>query len=176
MDADSGQGRENVNLLIRFIDKMNRWIGRIVSYLVIVMILTIMYEVIARYFFGSPTLWVTELNIYVLCGYILLAGGATLADNGHVRVDIFWGTLSTRNKALTDIITSGLLFAFCLALVWKGGEMAIRSFVNSAASAEAMGWPLYPSQFMVPLGGFLLLLQGLAKLWRDILIFRNGGK
>ena len=176
MHADSGQGQDNTNAVIRFIEKMNRWIGRVVSFLVIVMILTIMYEVIARYFFGSPTLWVTELNIYVLCGYILLAGGATLADNGHVRVDVFWTNLSTRGKALTDIVTSGLLFAFCLALVWKGGEMATRSFADSAASAEAMGWPLYPSQFMVPLGGFLLLLQGLAKLWRDILIFRNGGK
>ena len=174
MSVDSIQNKTGLNRLFHFVDRMNYWIGRVVSYLVIVMMVTIMYEVIARYFFGSPTLWVTELNIYVLCGYILLAGGATLAENGHVRVDVFWSTLSDRKKAFADVITSGLLLAFWMALVWKGWEMTYRSFVDGSTSSEAMGWPLFPSQMMVPLGGLLLGLQGLTKLWRDILILRKG--
>lgn len=176
MPVDNAQEKGSLDRALHFMDRLNHWIGRVTSYLVIVMIVTIMYEVIARYFFNAPTLWVTELNIYVLCAYILLAGGAILANNGHVRVDLFWSTLSVRRKALADIVTSFLLFSFCAALVWKGWEMSYRSLMNASTSAEAMGWPLFPSQVMVPLGGLLLGLQGLAKLWRDILIFRKGDK
>ena len=176
MSVDNGQATGSLDRICHFVDRLNYWIGRVVSYLVIVMIVTIMYEVIARYFFNSPTMWVTELNIYILCGYILLAGGATLAENGHVRVDLFWSTLSGRRKALADIVTSVLLFSFCAALVWKGWEMSYRSLIYGSTSSEAMEWPLFPSQVMVPLGGLLLGLQGLVKLWRDILTFRKGAK
>ena len=174
MSVDSFQTKTGLNRLFHFVDRMNYWIGRVVSYLVIVMMVTIMYDVIARYFFRSPTLWATELNIYILCGYILLGGGATLAENGHVRVDLFWSILSDRKKALVDVATSGLFMAFCVALTWKGCEMAYRAFMDGSTSSEAMGWPLFPSQIMVPLGGLLLGLQGLAKLWRDILIIWKG--
>ena len=176
MREDSGQEQGGLSRVFHFVDRLNYWIGRVVSFLVIVMVATIMFEVIARYFFASPTMWVTELNIYILCAYILLAGGSTLAKSEHVRVDIFWSNLSKRRKALADVVTSVLLFSFCAALVWKGWEMAWRSLINGSTSAEAMCWPLFPSQVMVPLGGLLLGLQGLAKLWRDIMTLRMGAK
>lgn len=151
-----------------YVDRFNCWTGRIVSYLAIVMMLTIMYEVISRYFFNAPTLWSTELNIYLLCAYVLLSGGAIMQENGHVRVDLLWTTLSKRGQAVADIATSILLFAFCIALVWKGSDLAFRSLVDHRTSAEAMAWPLYPSQMTIPIGGLLLGMQSVAKLWRDI--------
>ncbi|MEW5913466.1 MAG: TRAP transporter small permease subunit [Thermodesulfobacteriota bacterium] len=172
-----GQATERLGALDRFfhrLDRFNHWTGRAVSFLAVVMMLTIMYEVIARYFFNAPTLWATELNIYLLCAYVLLAGGATHLTDGHVRVDIFWSTLSPRGRALADIVTSLLFFAFCVALVWKGSEMVIRSIADKSTSAEAMAWPLFPSQLTVPLGGLLLGLQGVAKLRRDIATLRRG--
>ena len=174
MPDNKGQKRQKLDKMIDFVTRINEWIGRIVSYLVVVMIATISYEVIARYFFNSPTLWVTELNLYILCGYILLSGGSTLAQNSHVRVDLFWSVLSERKKAIADVATSGFLFMFCIALIWKGGEMAYRAYVDGTTSSEAMGWPLLPSKLMVPLGGFLLLVQGLAKFLRDILTIWKG--
>jgi len=172
----SGQEAPSFGTLDRFfhyVDRFNFWTGRAVSYLAVVMMLTIAYEVVARYFFGSPTLWCTELNIYLLCAYVLLSGGSTLFGGGHVRVDIFWSTLSARGQAVADIVTSVLFFAFCIALVWKGSEMTLRSFMDHSTSSEAMAWPLYPSQLMIPIGGFLLGMQGLAKLWRDISTLRR---
>jgi len=157
------------------VERINTWVGQIASYLVIVAILTIVYEVIARYVFNSPTKWVTELNIYMLCAYVLLSGGLALIEGQHVRVDLFWLKLSERRKALADLFTSVLFFAFVVALVWKGSEMTIRSFTDGTTSSEAMAWPLYPSQAMVPIGGFLLGLQGLAKFWRDLRTVRKGG-
>lgn len=164
---------KSIDQTFLFVDKINLWTGRIVSYLAMVMMLTIMYEVVSRYFFNAPTLWSTELNIYLLCAYVLLSGGAIMRESGHVRVDLLWASLSKRGQAMADIATSVLLFAFCTALIWKGAELAIRSLVDGRSSAEAMAWPLYPSQMAVPLGGILLALQSLAKLWRDIAILQG---
>ena len=162
-----------VDRFFQFVDKFNFWTGRIISYLALVMMLTIMYEVVSRYFFNAPTLWCTELNIYLLCAYVLLSGGAIMLAGGHVRVDLLWASLSKKRQATADIFTSVLIFAFCIALVWKGSELAFRSLADNRLSAEAMAWPLFPSQMTVPIGGFLLGMQSLAKLWRDIAALRG---
>ncbi|MBW2007650.1 MAG: TRAP transporter small permease subunit [Deltaproteobacteria bacterium] len=173
---DDGQERFMwVDRLFGFVDRVNTWVGTVASYLVLVAIGTIAYEVTARYVFNSPTKWVTELNIYMLCAYVLLSGGFALLEGQHVRVDLFWLRLSDKRKALADLFTSVLFFAFAVALVWKGAEMTLRSFTGGTTSPEAMAWPLYPSQAMVPIGGFLLGIQGLAKFWRDLRIVRKGG-
>ena len=157
-----------VDRFFHYVDRFNLWTGRIVSYLALVMVATIMYEVVSRYFFNSPTLWSTELNIYLLCVYVLLCGGAVMQESGHVRVDIFWASLSKKGQAVADIFTSILVLAFCIALIWKGWELAFRSLVGNTTSAEAMAWPLFPSQLAIPVGGLLLVMQVMAKLWRDI--------
>ena len=154
--------------LSKWIDALNDWTGKAVRYLVLVSVLTIVYEVISRYVFGSPTQWVTELNIYLLCAYVLLGGGTALLGEHHVRVDLFWGGLSKRKQAMLDLVTSILFFGFVVTLVWKGSEMVVRSFLDGTRSCEAMEWPLYPSQLMVPIGGLLLGLQGLSKLYHDV--------
>lgn len=163
--------RKLVNLIDKFfqkVDSVNGGIGKATSYLILISVFTISYEVIARYFFNSPTKWSTELNINLLCAYVFLGGGYTLLHENHVRVDIFLRMLSEKNKAVCDLITSPLFFVFVITLIWKGCIMTARSFLDGTTSCESMEWPLYPSQLLIPLGGLLLGLQGLAKLWRDI--------
>jgi TRAP-type mannitol/chloroaromatic compound transport system permease small subunit len=89
-------------------------------------------------------------------------------------VDVIYKNLPLRVRALLDILTSAFFFLFVAVLVWKGGEFALESFTEGKRSSEAMGWPLYPSQMMIPAGGFLIALQGLAKLVRDIAVLVKG--
>ena len=70
------------------------------------------YEVAARYFFNRPTIWVWELNGLLQCVFVALAGGYTLLVRGHVRVDVVYGHLSMRKKAILDLITSFFMFSF----------------------------------------------------------------
>lgn len=156
------------------IDFINEKVGMLCGWIIVVMILTVSYDVVARYFFNSPTPWALELNMYLLITASFLAGGYCLKTDGHVRVDIFFQIFPKRMKALVDVITSVLFFIFIIVLVWKGWDFAYEAFAGGKRSSEAMSWPLYPSRMMLPIGGFLIGIQGVAKLMRDLYILFKG--
>ncbi|MBW1682643.1 MAG: TRAP transporter small permease subunit [Deltaproteobacteria bacterium] len=151
----------------RIISAVNEWLGRAVSFLLAAMMLTICYEVVARYFFDRPTTWSMELNTYLLSFYCLLGGGFTLLRNGHVSVDILFSRFHFRTKAVLNCLTSIFFFMFVLGLLWMGWDMAANSWKYHETSGTILDWPLFPTQVMVPVGSFLLLLQGLVKIVAD---------
>jgi TRAP-type mannitol/chloroaromatic compound transport system permease small subunit len=159
---------------LKWIDTINENVGLLCGFIVLIMTLATTYDVVMRYVFNNPTNWSLELDLYLLVAASFLSGGYCLLHEGHVKVDVLYQVLPDRVKALLDVITSALFFIFVIVLVWKGWGFAHESFVEGKRSSEAMGWPLYPSQMMIPIGGFLIGLQGLAKLIRDIAIFKKG--
>lgn len=153
---------------LKYIDKLNEWVGRIVSYAVLFMVFTLCYEVFFRYVLNLPTIWVLEINQYVLCAYVALTGGYVFLYNSHVNVEILYERFSPRTKALVNVITSVFFFAVVITLIWKGGTMALEAWETSEESYSMLAAPLFPAKVTVPIGAFLLLLQGTAKLIRDI--------
>lgn len=158
---------------LNFVDAFNDRLGRFLSYAVIFMFLVVLSEVIRRYVFNAPTVWGTEITQLVFGMYSILAGGYILRWGGHVNVDILYDRFSPRLKALVDIFTSTLFFAFCSMLLIYGSILAWDSISIWERSASAWGQPLWPFKLMIPVGAFLILLQGIAKLIRDILILIN---
>jgi len=160
--------------LIKYIEFVNEKIGLLCGWIILVMTLTVTFDVIMRYFFSRPTDWSLELNMYLLVGASFLSGGYCLLHEGHVRVDVLYQAFPIRVRALIDVITSAFFFLFVIVIIWKGSSMAYESFVHSKHSSQAMGWPLYPSQMVIPLGGILIGIQGLAKLLENIVILVTG--
>ena len=155
--------------IIKAINAINTSLGLwLCGGVITVMSIAVAYEVVMRYFFNMPTKWSMELNLNLFCVCALMAGGYTLVQDGHVRVDVFYIRLSLRKKAILDLITCWFLFLFCGILIWQGWDMAYAAFQSGETSTEAMGWVLWPSQMMVPIGAFLLGIQGLIKFGCDI--------
>ncbi|MBI5062824.1 MAG: TRAP transporter small permease subunit [Desulfatitalea sp.] len=153
---------------LKYIDKLNEWVGRIVSYAVLFMVFTLCYEVFFRYLLNLPTIWVLEINQYVLCAYVALSGGYVMLYGSHVNVEILSEKFNPRTKALVSVITSVCFFTVVIALLWKSGVMALEAWETSEESYSMLAAPLFPAKVTVPIGAFLLLLQGIAKLIRDI--------
>lgn len=151
-----------------FIERLNQWLGKAVSFLLVAMIATVCYEVMARYFFNRPTIWSLELNTYMLCVYSLIGGGFTLLRGGHVNVDILYGRFTYRTRAVLDCLTSFFFFIFVGVLLWHGWEMSYGSLVQKETSGTLLDWPLFPTKFLVPIAAFLLLLQGMVKFMNDL--------
>ena len=159
--------------LMAFIDTVNDRVGNLLSYLLFFFFVLLLMEVILRYFFNSPTVWANELAQMFFGAYAILAGGYILRTGGHVNVDILYSRLSRKSKAILDIATSLLFFLFCGMLLIYGGSLAWDSLARFEHSQSAWNPPLYPVKLMIPLAAILLMLQGLAKLIRDILILFN---
>lgn len=161
---------------LHLIDTVNEWVGKIVSYLILFMMAIIVFEVFARYVFLSPTIWAHETSTFIFGASIMLGGGYTLLHREHVNMDIIYNRFPLRRRAIFDLITSILFFSFCIALVWWGAYMAWRSLQLLEASYTVWAPPFYPIKLTIPIGGALLLLQGLAKFIRDLMTSIGRGK
>ncbi len=158
-----------IRLLIKGIDRLNDGIGKMVSCLVIIMMFSVVYEVVMRYFFKSPTVWSGEVNQYLLCAYTALAGGYALLHGAHVAVDVLYERFSPKKRLLIDIFTAFFAFWFMYLLLRTSGEIAWEAWVESELSENLLfEVPLFPIKVTIPIGAALFLLQLAAKLVRDI--------
>ena len=154
----------------RTIDVINDRVGKILSYFLFAFFVLLFIEVILRYFFNSPTVWANELAQMLFGAYAIIGGGYILLTGGHVNVDILYSRFSAKTRAAIDIFTSILFFLFCGMLLIYGGSLAWDSLSRFEHSQSAWNPPLYPAKLMIPIAAALLILQGITKLIRDVLI------
>jgi TRAP-type mannitol/chloroaromatic compound transport system permease small subunit len=154
--------------LARAITSLNRWVGGTAAWLVLPMFLMLILDVAMRYFVGRPTVWTSELTQLVFGFYAVIGGGWLLVERAHVNVDIFYGQLSAKRKALVDVATSFLFFLFLGVLLWQGTSLAYDSIIRLETSQSIWNAHVWPVKAAIPLAGLLLLLQGLVRLASDI--------
>jgi TRAP-type mannitol/chloroaromatic compound transport system permease small subunit len=143
-------------------------------FLLLYMAITLTYEAVARYAFNAPTIWVSEMAQHAMLYTGALGGGYTLMMSGHVKIDVLYGTLSFKGKAIIDICTSVIFFFFILILLVESTKMALNSWGIMERSTSILRPPLYLLKSAIPLGTFLVLIQGIAKLFKDIITLITG--
>lgn len=174
------------NNLVRLIDTFNRSLGRLAGFGALALILLQFAAVVLVYIFRTDQLGfgplrlsvvqVQELLLYINAFIFLGGAGAALADDAHVRVDIFYGRVGIREKSESDLIgTLVFLLPFCALTWWASLPFVIASWANLEGSIDAGGLP-----FVYILKSFLLLfaltlsLQALALLIRAGLRLKRG--
>ncbi|MEA1969187.1 MAG: TRAP transporter small permease [Thermodesulfobacteriota bacterium] len=162
-----------VKKFINFAEKINKTVGKASCYLIFVFMGFMVFEVIARYFFESPTIWVHELCGQLFAAYIALTGGWVLYDKGHVAVDIIYQYFPDKGKYVADVIVSLTALFFFVILFWQGYKFAWHAFVTNQHSHTLFGPPMWPVKMMLPAGALLFLLQILADLARSITDFQK---
>lgn len=156
--------------LLDCIDSVSEWCGKIFSPVILIIMALAIYEVMMRYFFSSPTTWVWEINSQLMCLMGAMAGCYTMLNGSHVSVDIVTSQLNPRTRALMELITAPVFFIFAGCLIWFGAKEAIRAYQVNLRVISQFASPLWPIKSIIPLGGVLILLQGLAKFVRNIRI------
>ena len=156
--------------VLRGITRLNDVIGRWVSLLILVIFVLLIAEIGFRYVVGAPMVWTGELTQMVFGVYAVLSGGYILAHGGHVNVDLIYSRFSARTKAILDLFTSVRFFLFVGALLYFGSSLAYESMEFWEHSQSAWNPPIWPVKLMIPVSAFLILLQGIVKLARDICV------
>lgn len=165
----------NVQRLLHTADQISTWVGKAFAWLIVVLMLLVCAEVFKRYALNAPTAWIFDAN-NMLYGTLFMMGGAyTLAHDGHVRGDFFYGSLKPRTQASLDLV---LYFIFFLpgiaALTWAGWTYFQDSLAIHEQTFNADPIPLYPFKFVIPLAGAIVLMQGLAEMLRCVVCIRTG--
>ena len=112
----------------------------------------------------------------MLFGALFMMGGAwVLKDNNHVRTDVFYNQLSRKWKAYFDIFFFTTIFlTFTIVMVWKMGGNAIYSVSIRETTFSMWAPPLYPLKVIFAVAYILLLLQGVAKILRELVYLVKG--
>ncbi|WP_226954763.1 TRAP transporter small permease subunit [Mesopusillimonas faecipullorum] len=152
------------------IDSITSRIASAAKWVVLVLALINCYEVVMRYLFNRPSIWVFDLS-YMLGGtFFVLGMGYALLTKTHVRVDVFYVNLSEKSKALLDILLSVVFFfpAFGL-LLYKLVPWVIRSWEREERATGSF-WlpPIYPFKSIILIAVALLVLQGVSEICKDI--------
>lgn len=161
--------------VLHFIDLLSEWVGKASAFLILALSLVVGCEVVVRYGFNAPTNWGHEASVMIFGAYFILGGAWVLSIRGHVNMDVVYGRLSPRKKALIDLITFWFFALFCVVLVWHGGERAWYALKIWEHSETVWSPPIAPIKLMLPIGAGLLLLQGVAKFVRDAITLVKGG-
>ena len=159
---------------LRFTDWLNARFAWIVAFLIVPMLCIMIWEIVMRYFFNSPSLWAYEISLFLYGGYIVLGGAYTHLAGGHVNVDIIWGRLPPRGRAMLDVFTSAFAFLFLGVLFWVSLNITISSWQNGETTMSHWKPIYYPLRTTLPVGCLLFLMQVLAKLIRDVAIVIKG--
>jgi TRAP-type mannitol/chloroaromatic compound transport system permease small subunit len=149
---------------------INEWTGKIAAWLIMPLVFIATFEVILRYVFNRPTTWAWDINQWLMAGLTILMGGYILLKNGHVTVDVIVRRLSPRARAIIDLVTFLVFFVGIVALLWAGTGQAWQALMRREESGTIFRGPIYLVKMAWPVGVFMLLLQGVAKFIRDLII------
>lgn len=166
----------SVQTLLYAIDGISTWVGKAVSWLIILLMTVVCVEVFKRYFLGAPTAWIFDGENMLYGTFFMLAGAYTLAQNAHVRGDFLYSSMRPRTQATLDIILYVLFFIPGIAaLVYAGYDYAAISWrIAEHSNVTADGPPVYHFKTVIPIAGALVLLQGVAEIIRCIVCLRTG--
>jgi TRAP-type mannitol/chloroaromatic compound transport system permease small subunit len=166
-----------MHLHTRFTDVIE-WVnvkaGEYVAYWGVIAVFVYYYEVVARFVFNSPTNWVHESMFLMFGMQYMISGAYAYKEDQHVRVDVVYTHLSVRGKAIADIVSSVFFFIFTLTMLYTGWKFAWDAVQNGETSFTEWTVQYWPVKLAIPLGAALIVLQGICKLMKDIMLIRRG--
>jgi len=164
-----------VTYVIHNIERLSIWVGRAFGWCILILTLSVAYEVFVRYVLNAPTLWAFDMMVQMYGALFLMAGPYALAQDTHVRADVLYRFLSVRWQARVDFILF-IVFFFpgMFALVWFGWEIAIDSWRYKEVSWNSPARiQIYYFKTLIPLAGGLFILQGVAECMRCYLAIKT---
>ncbi|MEM6325247.1 MAG: TRAP transporter small permease subunit [Pseudomonadota bacterium] len=187
---------------VRAIDALNYAIGRVVMFGIFVLMAILLWSSLSKTF-SVPSLWTLEMAQFAMVSYYILGGPYAIQMGSNVRMDLLYGGWSLRRKAWTDAFTVLFLIFYLLVMLWGGLSSLAYSLGNftggfhtffpeligayatggSEAAGEVLGFiersstawrpVLWPIKLIMCVGLFLMLLQALSELFKDILRLRG---
>jgi TRAP-type mannitol/chloroaromatic compound transport system permease small subunit len=162
--------------VLGYIDKVSEWTGIFSAWIIIPLLFVVVYEVVMRHFFNAPTGWGYDTCWMLYSLQFMIGGAYTLLKKGHIRIDIVYNVLSRRAKLIFDTIVYAVVILFVMILLtWAGVKFAATAWIaGEKLSTTNWFFPSGPSKTVIPVAFFLLTLQSLAELIRNIIALKGG--
>ena len=161
---------------ISHIDAFSLWIGRVVCWMLVPLCVAMVYEVIARKYFLAPTMWAYDISRMFYGALFMLGAGYALSRGVHIRADFLYRNWPARAQGMVDTALY-LIFYFpgLLVFMWTSVDYAWIAIERGERGMDTARMPyMGPIKSVLPVGAFLLLIQGVSETLKSIYAARNG--
>jgi TRAP-type mannitol/chloroaromatic compound transport system permease small subunit len=156
------------------IDDFIDFVGRVTSWIALVLALVMGANVLMRYGFSIGFIWAQELEWHLLVPLVLFGMSYALRHGVHVRVDILFATFSPRTKHKVELVSAIIAMIFSLLVIWLSLAYVYQSWSIGEGTANPGGIDYrYIIKSIIPIGFGLLFLQSLSDAIRCVLKLRS---
>ena len=165
-----------MNKLIYAIDQLSKTVGHAFAWCIVILMLGTSWEVFVRYVMDDPTSWAFDFSYIMYGALFFMCGAYTLSRGGHVRADMFSRRWPLRVQAGVELFLY-IVFFFpgVLSLIYSGWSYGYDSMrIREMSINSPVGIPIWQIKMLIPVGGALIFLQGLAEVLRCVQCLRQG--
>lgn len=157
---------------VAFIDAINYRMGRIAMYGVFVLVGILLWSSISKTFF-LPSLWTLEMAQFAMVAYYILGGPYSIQLGSNVRMDLLYGNWSAKKKMWVDCFTIFFLIFYLGVMLYGGIDSTTYSLMYGERSPTAWRPYLWPIKITMCFGIFMMIMQCLSELFKDIIRLRG---
>jgi len=160
--------------LSRFIDAITEFIGHGVYWLTLLAVLISAGNAMIRYALNTSSNAWLELQWYLFSAVFLLCGGYALLHSAHVRIDVVYSRFKRRTQLYIDVFgTLFFLLPMAILIMYLSWPVFVNAYVGREVSSNAGGLIVWPARLLLPVGFFLLTVQGISELIKRIAILQG---
>ncbi len=155
-------------------DSLLNGLAYVAGLLVVAVALSVLYEVVARYFFNSPTIWAVDFTEYSLVYITFLGTPWVLRDHAHTRVELVVERLRPRLRLVLGMLVSLAAATGAVVMAWEGAWETWESYLGGHAELKA--WRVYRWPLILPIcvGSFLLVVEFLRQACNNLGMLSRG--
>jgi TRAP-type mannitol/chloroaromatic compound transport system permease small subunit len=153
-------------------DSLVSFLGRASTWLILVLVIVVIFDVITRRFLVLGSTMLQELEWHLHTVLFMFCVGFAYFANAHVRIDIFSSKLSERGKSWLELLGC-LIFAipYTALLLYLSVEFVQHAYVTGESSSAGTGLPhRWIIKAFLACGFALLLLACIGVFLRQIVI------
>jgi len=154
-----------LRIAVHLIDSCSEWIGRIIQWAIVLLVILFIVEAVARKAFSSPLIWFTETSYFLFGYYIMFGSIYTFLHGGHVSIDVFSEKLSEKwRHGLSIGCLVFLTSVFALAMVMGGTPIAVSAWETMEQGHSVWRPPLAHFRTVIPVTFLFIFLQGVSSI------------
>jgi TRAP-type mannitol/chloroaromatic compound transport system permease small subunit len=162
-----------IRAYVRLIDRISDYVGYLAMYLIFVMVAILLLDAVTRNMLTIPLHWCVEFAQFTLVAYYFLGGAMTLKDNDHVRMDLFYASLTDRGRHRMDLVMLACLM-FYLVVMFIGSYSSLVYAIETGERRFSMWNPsVIPIKVLMLICIGLMILQTISLAFKHIAALRG---
>jgi TRAP-type C4-dicarboxylate transport system permease small subunit len=162
-------------LTFRWANKLSEAAGYLSALALVAATAAVVHGVLSRYLFGNPTVWQTEVSIYLLIFVTFVGAAYGLKNQAHVGVDLLVERLPDRSRLVIRVVTAALALVVVAVVMWTAGMTWWEAYREGFRSPTALRAPLSVVYAILPLGMLLVACQYIAFIIEGVQALVRGG-